>query len=129
MSSVLLAILLKALYDAYGDCKEDQIPESVIIHRPTVSCIFQTALVRQLGEPTFGTVVFRLPHNLHHVIASVYAAMAALGMVALENRMLSGKLKLPLLNFNNIILLMYLQFAKVSHINHNNCYYIENNYC
>jgi len=33
MSSVLLAILLKALYDAYGDCKEDQIPESVIIHR------------------------------------------------------------------------------------------------
>lgn len=45
----------------------------------TASCIFQTALVRQLGEPTFGTVVFRLPRNLHHVIASVYAGMIALG--------------------------------------------------
>ncbi|EFN63277.1 hypothetical protein EAG_09694 [Camponotus floridanus] len=39
-------------------------------HPPTtVSCILQTALVRQLGELTFGTVVFRLPRNLHHVIA------------------------------------------------------------
>lgn len=67
--AVLLAISLKALYTGHMEIVRRSDPGKRDHPPTTASCIFQITLVRQPRELTFGTVVFQLPRNLHHMIA------------------------------------------------------------